>query len=90
MLGVAVGVSAWLTAGALIGAVYFLTLHWNVRRFVDEPSLLSPLGVQIVRLALIATTLTIVAKSFGALALVAATAGIVAARTAVIRGDLPP
>ena len=77
--------SAWLGAGALIGASYFLSLRWNVRYFEVGQSLLLALALQLVRFALIAIVLGVIASQFGALPLLIATAGILAARPAIIR-----
>ena len=78
-------VGAWLTVGALIGSLYFLTLRWNVRRFTIGQSLPLALVTPLVRFALIAGVLAIIASHFGALPLLVATAGILAARMAVVR-----
>ena len=84
-------VGAWLTVGALIGSLYFLTLRWNVRRFTVGQSLpLAALVTPLVRFALIAGVLAIIASHFGALPLLVATAGILAARTAVVRFGVQP
>ena len=81
---------AWLTVGALIGSLYFLTLRWNVRMFTIGQSLpLLALVAQLVRFALIAGVLAIIAH-FGALPLLVATAGILATRTAVVRFGVQP
>lgn len=79
------GAGIWLAAGALIGAGYFVTLQRNVRMFAAGRSLLLPLGFQLGRFVLLAAALAVIARSFGALPLLAATAGIVVARTGVIR-----
>ena len=83
-------VSAWLAAGALIGAFHFLTLRWNVRMFAVGQSLSLALATQLVRFALIAGVLAIIASRFGALPLLVATAGILATRTAVVRFGVQP
>lgn len=83
-------VSAWLAAGALIGAFHFLTLRWNVRMFAVGQSLSLALVTQLVRFALIAGVLAIIASRFGALPLLVATAGILAIRTAVVRFGVQP
>ncbi len=75
----------WLAVGVLIGAAYFLTLQRNVHIFAAGRSLLLPLGFQLGRFVLLAAALAAVAKAFGALPLLAATAGILVARTVVIR-----
>jgi F1F0 ATPase subunit 2 len=81
---------AWLSVGALIGALHFLTLRWNVLMLAGGRSLLPALATQLARLAIVAAALTIIAVHFGALPLVVATAGILIARTAVFRfGEQP-
>ncbi len=79
------GASGWLTIGALMGAFHFLTLRWNVHMFAAARSLPLALASQLVRFALIACLLAIVANRFGALPLLAATAGILAARMAIVQ-----
>jgi len=82
--------SAWLTAGILIGVFHFLTLRWNVRMFAVGQSFLLALATQLVRFALIAGVLAVIASHFGALPLLVATAGILATRTAVVRFGVQP
>jgi F1F0 ATPase subunit 2 len=81
---------AWLAAGVLLGGFHFLTLRWNVRMFASDPSPLLPLGIQVMRFALVAAVLAVVARYFGALPLLVMTAGILVARTAVIRMEAQP
>ena len=83
-------VGAWLTVGALIGSLYFLTLRWNVRMLTLGQSIPLPLATPLVRFALIAGVLAIIASHFGALPLLAATAGILATRVAVVRFGVQP
>ena len=73
------------TVGTLIGAFHFLTLRWNVRNFEVGRSLVLAFATQLVRFALVAVVLGVIASQFGALPLLIATAGILAARTAIIR-----
>ena len=54
-------VGAWLTVGALIGSLYFLTLRWNVRRVTVGQSPPLALVTPLVRFALIAGVLAIIA-----------------------------
>jgi F1F0 ATPase subunit 2 len=75
----------WLAVGALIGVFHFMTLRWNVQMFAGGGSLFLASLSQLVRFALVACLLAIIATQFGALQLLAATAGILAARTAVLR-----
>lgn len=76
---------AWLGAGAVIGALYFLTLRWNVQAFASRQSLLAPIGIQAARFALLAGMLAVIVIQFGALPLLLAALGILVARTILIR-----
>jgi len=82
-------ITAGLVAGALIGIFHFLTLRWNSQLFVSGHWLLPPLGIQLIRFALIAFALTVVAKIFGAVLLLVTAAGILVARTAIIHRIMP-
>jgi hypothetical protein len=75
----------WLAAGAVIGGVFFLTLRWNVRMLAAGRAMLPVIAVQLTRLAAIGVALTAIAVYFGALPLLAAGAGILLARTAMVR-----
>ena len=86
----ALSAGTWLAVGALLGALYFLTLRWNVRRFVAGQSLPLVLVNQLVRFAVIAGGLAIIAKQFGALPLLVATAGILTTRAAIVRFGAQP
>jgi F1F0 ATPase subunit 2 len=77
--------SAWLGVGTVIGAFHFLSLRWNLRHFEAGQSLLLAFAIQLARLALIAVALGVIASQFGALPLLVATAGILAARPAILR-----
>lgn len=74
-----------LAAGTVIGGIYFLTLRWNARMLAAGRSLLPAMAIQLGRFAAIAAALTAIAVYFGALALLATTAGILAARIIVVR-----
>ncbi|HEY7665894.1 MAG TPA: ATP synthase subunit I [Xanthobacteraceae bacterium] len=76
---------AWLAAGTLLGALNFLPLRLTVAMLVAGRSLLLPLAIQATRLALMATILASITRSFGALALLGATVGITTMRIAIIR-----
>jgi len=80
----------WLAVGVLIGGGYFLSLRQNVRMFAARRSPLLPLGFGLARFALLAVALAAIARAAGALPLLAATAGILVARTAVIRWGAVP
>lgn len=76
---------AWLGGGVLVGAFYFLTLHWNVRMLaLGRPPLLA-IALQLGRFAVLIGVLAVIARHFGALPLLLATAGITAARVAAVR-----
>ncbi len=81
---------AWLTAGIIIGAAHFRTLRWNVRMFAVGQSLPLALAIQLFRFALIGGALGFIATSFGAMPLLAATGGILATRTVIVRLGAPP
>jgi F1F0 ATPase subunit 2 len=83
-------VGASLAAGALIGAFYFLTLRWNVRMFATGQSLPLALAIQLVRFAVIAGALAVIAVHFGAMPLLVVTAGVLATRTAIVRIGVRP
>ncbi len=81
----ALSAGAWLAVGTLLGAFHFLTLRCNVRMFVIGQSLPLAFGTQLVRFAVIVGGLAIISRQFGALPLLVATAGILVARTAIVR-----
>ena len=85
LIGYLLSGSGWLAAGALIGTLHFLMLQWNVSMIAAGQSLLLPLGIQLIRFALIAAVLAAITRSFGALPLLAATVGILAMRIAIVR-----
>jgi F1F0 ATPase subunit 2 len=81
--------SAWLAAGAIVGAFHFLTLRTSTRMLVSGSSLPAGLALHLVRFAVTAGALALIARH-GALPLLAATLGILASRAAVLRlGALP-
>jgi len=86
----AIKAAAWIAVGAFIGAFHFLTLRWNVRMLTIGQSFRSALAAQLARFAVAAGALAVVARYSGALPLLAATAGILAARTAVLRIGVQP
>ncbi len=77
--------AAWLAAGTVIGAMHFVGLRWNVRMLAASRSLLPASAVQFGRFAVTGVALAVIARLFGALPLLAATAGILAARALIIR-----
>jgi F1F0 ATPase subunit 2 len=86
---VLVSACAWLAIGVATGTLYTLTLRWNVRAFLMERSLWLACGAQLLRFMLIAVALASIAKSHGALPLLATTLGMQLARTAIARSGLP-
>lgn len=85
LIPIFLAVVAWLAAGGLIGAPYFLTLRWNVHMFATGRSLRLALAVQLARFAAMAGVLALVALHFGAFPLLAATAGVLVARMVFVR-----
>jgi N-ATPase, AtpR subunit len=81
---------SWLSIGIVIGVFYFLTLRWNVRMMTAGRPLLPTMAIQLGRFAAVGIVLAIIADYFGALPLLATTAGILAARTAIIRFGAQP
>jgi F1F0 ATPase subunit 2 len=81
--------SVWLAIGGLIGTCHYVTLRWIARMLVTGPVLPAIMAVQLVRLAIIAGTLTIITRQYGALPLLAATLGLLASRLAVVRLGAP-
>ncbi len=77
---------AWLPVGLAIGAFQFMTLRWVVGMFAAGRSALVPVGAQLARLVLIAAALAIITRLVGALPVLSTTAGILIARTAMLRG----
>lgn len=78
----------WLAAGVAVGVLHFLSLRWSVRLFIEGRAARS-LAIQGLRLAVLGGGLFAVVVWFGALPLLAATAGLLLARTAVIRLGAP-
>jgi len=76
---------AWLAAGMAIGGFFFLTLRWSVQMLTAGRPLLPVITIQFARFAAVGVTLAAIAIYFGALPLLAATAGILAARLALVR-----
>ncbi len=77
--------AAWLAAGMAIGGFFFLTLRWNVQMLATGRPLLPVISIQLVRFAAVAAMLAAIAIYFGALPLLSAAAGILAARMALVR-----
>ena len=88
--GLLLGVRAagWCLAGGLLGVMHFLSLHWSVRCLVTGHALRS-LGLQLFRLALTGSALTLIAAFFGAIPLLAGTLGLLVSRTGVLLLESP-
>jgi F1F0 ATPase subunit 2 len=85
LLAYVISAGTWLGVGATIGAMHFLTLRWNVRMLADDRPLPLALATQLARFMFTAGVLAIVAGCFGVFPLLVATAGILVARTAILR-----
>jgi len=75
---------AWLAAGGLVGAFHFLSLRSSARMLATASAPSAALALHLVRFAVTAGALIVIARH-GALPLLAATLGLVAARTAVLQ-----
>lgn len=73
----------WLAAGAAVGAFHFLSLRATARMLAASTSFRAALTLHLVRFPLTAGALVLIARH-GAAPLLAATLGLVAARTAVV------
>ncbi len=82
-LTLAATAGAWFVTGALLGLAHFGALRWNVRWMLGGRALLS-FGLQLLRFAVIGAVLTLIARWFGALPLLAGTLGLLAARTGLL------
>jgi F1F0 ATPase subunit 2 len=79
--------AAWLAAGLVIGAIHFLSLRWNVRMLAADRSMLLAAAVQFGRFVALGILLAVIARTFGAFPLLAGVAGIVTARTLIVRRE---
>lgn len=75
----------WLAVGAAIGGGFFSSLRWSVAMLTSGRAMLAVIAAQLARLVMIGIALTAIALYFGALPLLAASAGILLARAAVLR-----
>jgi hypothetical protein len=75
---------AWLALGGVIGTLHFLTLRTSARLLAAGPSLAAGLALHLIRFPVTAGALILIVRH-GALPLIAAMLGILAARTAVLR-----
>jgi hypothetical protein len=88
VLKLVLDVSCWLAIGALIGAFHFLSLRRSAQMLATGSAVL--LALALIRFAVLAGALGIITRHDGALALLVATLGVLASRTAVLRlGGLP-
>ncbi len=78
---------AWLVAGALLGLWHFLSLRRTAQELA-RGRILRSLGLQLLRFALTASALALIALASGALPLLATMGGLLVARTAVLRWEL--
>ena len=81
--------SAWLAIGGLIGTCHYVTLRWIAHMLAAGLVLPVTVAVQLVRLAITAGMLTIITRQYGALPLLAATLGLLASRTVLVRLGAP-
>lgn len=77
--------STWLAAGSLAGTCFYLTLQRSAQMLASRSSVGRALALQLLRLTLIAGLLGSIARHYGAVPLLVATFGILAARAAVLR-----
>jgi len=82
--------AAWLAAGAGLGTVHFLSLRWNLRMLAAGRALLAVAAVQLTRFVTVGILLAAITIYFGALPLLAATLGLLAARTVIVRREATP
>ena len=84
LLLAALNAGGWLAAGLALGAMYYLSLRWNVRMFTDGRSLFPALAIQLGRFAAVGIVLALIVHGFGAFPLIVTTAGILLARSVII------
>jgi hypothetical protein len=85
ILHLVLGASGWLAIGALAGAFFYLTLRRSAQMLATGSCVSMALALQLIRFTVMAGLLSIIARHYGAVALLAVTLGILAARTAVVR-----
>jgi N-ATPase, AtpR subunit len=85
MLKLVVDASTWLAAGSVAGAFFYLTLRRSAQMLASRSSVGMVLALHLLRFTLIAGLLGSIARYYGAVPLLVATFGILAARTAVLR-----
>jgi hypothetical protein len=77
--------SIWLAIGALVGAFFYLTLRRSAQMLATGSGVNMALALQLIRFMVTVGSLGIIARYYGAVALLVVTLGILAARTAVLR-----
>jgi F1F0 ATPase subunit 2 len=77
--------SFWLVIGALLGAFHFLSLRRSAQMLATGSAVLLALALQLIRFAVLAGALGFITRHDGVLALLVATLGVLASRTAVLR-----
>jgi N-ATPase, AtpR subunit len=90
ILNLVLGACAWLAIGALVGGCFYLTLRRSAQMLTTGSSVSAATALQLIRFTALAGLLGIIARHYGAIALLVVTFGILAAREAVLRlGALP-
>jgi hypothetical protein len=85
ILKLILGASAWLAIGMLVGGFFYLTLRRSAQMLAAGCCVSKALALQLIRFMVMAGLLGIIARHYGAVALLVVTFGILAARTAVLR-----
>jgi F1F0 ATPase subunit 2 len=89
--GACLSLAAHLVAGIVVGVIYFRSLWWNARRFTMGGHVATTIAVMIGRFVILGMVLTL-ASLEGALPLLLMAAGVLIARSAVVRriGEITP
>jgi F1F0 ATPase subunit 2 len=85
MLKLILNTSPWLAIGTLIGAFHFLILRRSVQMLATGSPVLLAFALQLIRFAVMAAALGVITRHYGAVALLVATLGVLASRTAAVR-----
>ncbi|WP_158258684.1 N-ATPase subunit AtpR [Rhodopila globiformis] len=75
---------AWLAAGLAAGTLHFALLRWNAALYGRAGGIGGAVALQLLRLAVLGGVLAVIA-TYGALPLLLAALGVVAARPVVVR-----
>jgi hypothetical protein len=81
---------AWLFLGLLLGGFHFLTLRWTADAIARGRRLSAAVALHVSRVVLVGVVMFVIARYFGALSLLSAAAGLVAARSMVLRWSAAP